>query len=244
MKKSSKLKIINIKKLSLFFATFLFTFSVQMQAQTCSGFGSVLRDSWQQVYTIAHPIGESALTLIPVVGQNQQAVDAISQVSANFHNFVFNGNRQSWATVGARELPVLKDQIKQFGTLRKAGVGGVRVFTTAPLFWDKVIIEIQKIEGRAETDVFICTWDMESGVKNNYVEYKFKSGKNTETKKFIITNVHGKSISVKLRNRSVTNKFKYAIKSKGFLNIAKQRTRGMSNSSTNTRARRTIRRNN
>ena len=245
MNNSTKFKIGNMKKVTLLFITVLLASNVQIEAQTCTGFGRVIKSTWEEMYTISNAIGRDALTTIPVAGQNQQAIDAISSASSRFHNFVFNQNGQSWATVGARKLPILKDQIKQYGTLRKAGVGGTRVFTTTGLLWDRVEIEIQKVEGRAETEVIICTWDMESGAKNNYTEYTFPSGNNTSTKKFTINNVHGKSISVKLRNRSVANKFKYAIKSKGFLNIAKQKARGRSNSTTtnSTSKARMIRRN-
>jgi hypothetical protein len=108
------------------------------------------------------------------------------------------------------------------------------------MFWDKVEIEIEKTDGRAETEIIICTWDMNSGAKNNYTEYTFPNGNNTSSKKFTITNVHGKSISVKLRNKSFSNTFKYAIKSKGFLNFSKQRARGNRNKILNASKKKTM----
>ena len=204
--------------------------SGQSFAQACGGFGQVLKTSWEELYKPSHAIGQKALKLIPFVGQDQQAIDAISDASVKFHNFVFNENRQSWATVGARELPVLNTETRQHGTLVKAGVGGVRTFTTAPVFWDKVDITIEKTDGRAETEIIICTWDMESGAKNNVEEYTFPNGNNTSTKKFTINNAWGKSISIKLRNKSVTNTFKYTIKSIATLDLNKQKKRGESNS--------------
>ncbi|UJH66113.1 hypothetical protein [Allomuricauda sp. SCSIO 65647] len=206
-----------------------FVFCLGTYAQTCMGFGSVIKQKWQQSYNVSHAIGGIALTLIPVVGQEPQATNAISQASAQFHDFVFNQNRQSWATVGARELPVLKTKTKQNGTLRKAGVGGVRVFTTSGMFWDRVEIEIEKKDGRAQTDIIVCTWDMASGAKNNYAEKTFPNGPGKGKRKFNILNVHGKSISIKLRNRSAVNTFKYSITSQGFLNHEKQRQRGLAN---------------
>ncbi len=218
---------VNVK--TVVFGVIMVLASSTANAATCTGFGKVLVDSWKAAYSVAHPIGEVALKLIPVVGQNQKAVDAISKVSEDFHDFVFNRNKQSWTTVGARRLPVLAEPIKQSGKLVKAGVGGVRTFTTAGMFWDKVEIEIEKLSGRAKTDVTICTWDMESGAKNEYAEYTFPNGKNTSKKKFTIKNAYGKSISIKLRNRSVANTFKYSIKSKGILDINKQKARGQKN---------------
>ena len=225
MKNSSSTSGLNMKIVAICVFMVLAN-SSHSYAQTCMGFGDVLKNTWKSVYSIAHPIGKQALTLIPVVGQNKMAVEAISQASAKFHNFVFNGNRQSWSTVGSRELPVLKEQIKQYGRLVKAGVGGVRVYTTAGLFWDRVDIEIEKLDGKAKTQVIICTWDMATGAKNNYTEYTFPSGKKRHKKKFVINNIHGKSISIKLRNRSVANTFKYSIKSRGFLDLKKQKARG------------------
>lgn len=237
MNNSTTLKMHKMKRLTLVLAITLFTFSNTTQAQTCTGFGSVIKSVWQEVYKVAHPIGKSALTLIPGIKKDGEIINAISNASASLHNAVFNGNDQSWTTIGKRSLPVSKEQIKQYGTLRKAIAGGVRVFATTGLLWDRVEIEIEKIDGKAETEVIICTWDMTSGAKNNYTEYTFPNGKNTSRKKFIIRNVHGKSISVKLRNRSVANKFKYAIKTKGFVNMAKQRARAAANSSTSLRKR-------
>ena len=200
---------------------------IQMNAQTCSSFGATLKTAWEEVYTIAHPIGEDALTLIPVVGENEDAIDAISDASARLHDFVFDENRQSWATIGIRDLPVLDERIKQYGTLVKAGIGGVRTFNTTGQLWDRVEIEIKKEDFKAETEVIICWWDLKSGAKNNYDEFTFPAGESTigMTKKWVIRNAHGKSISVKLRNRSAANRFKYSISTQGFLNINKQRNR-------------------
>lgn len=197
-------------------------------AQTCGGFGDILVTSWEALYEVAHPIGQDALTLIPVVGQNEDAVQAISDASEQFHDYVFNQNSQSWSTLGPRSLHVLDERIKQYGTLVKAGVGGVRTFNTTGLFWDWVEIEIKKEDYKAETEIIVCTWDMESGAKNNFEEYTFSSGKSSigTVKKFVIPNTYGKSISVKLKNNSFSDRFKYSISSQGFLDINKQKNRG------------------
>lgn len=198
-------------------------------AQTCSGFGEDLKKAWKEAYNLTHPIGKKVLTLIPILGKDKDAVNAISEASERFHDFIFNKNKQSWTTLGKRLLPVSKTTTKQYGNLVKAGVGGVRTFETPGLFWDRVEIEIEKLSGKAKTEIIICTWDMKTGAKNNYTEYTFPNGKKLSKKKFVIKEVHGKSISVKLRNKSATNKFKYAIKSKGILNINKQKARAKSN---------------
>ncbi|MBK9255408.1 MAG: hypothetical protein IPM42_07975 [Saprospiraceae bacterium] len=193
--------------------------------QACTGFGDIIKNVWQQVYNISHPIGEGALTLIPVVGQSQAAVDGISSLSESMHAEVFTNNSQSWATIGSRELPVISTETRQHGTLVKAAVGGVRTFVTAGMLWDDVEITIEKTDGRAETEIIVCTFDMNTGAKNNVEEYTFPNGNALSSKTFNVPNTHGKSISVKLRNKSVANTFAYTIKSKGFLNINKQTNR-------------------
>ena len=60
-------------------------------------------------------------------------------------------------------------------------------------------------------------------------EYTFPNGNDTRTKQFTINNTWGKSISIKLRNKSVTNTFKYTIKSLGILDLNKQTQRGQAN---------------
>ncbi|KQC30879.1 hypothetical protein [Flagellimonas eckloniae] len=204
------------------------TFAMNAQNMSCDGFGNFFVQSWEYAYNIAHPIGEQALTLIPVAGQDSDVTDAISDLSEDFHAFVFDENRQSWATVGAREIPVLKTITTQGGKLVRVGpVAGVRVFTTAPLLWDSVEIEIEKLKGGLETEIIICTFDLETGAKNNILpNYVFPNNKNLSSKKFTIRNTHGKSISVKLLGKETNfDVFKYSIKTQGFLNVNKQKNR-------------------
>lgn len=219
-KKSSALLIVA----SLVFAT-----TTHAQTNTCTGFGSFFKDRWEELYSVVHPIGEEALKLIPVVGQNQEAVQAISKASLEFHNFVFNENKQSWTTIGAREIPVLKDLTTQGGTIQRIGpVSGVRVFTTSPLLWDSAEISINKQDGRLKTEIIICTFDAETGAKNIVQNYTFSNGKSLGSKKFVIPNVYGKAISVKLLGQGTSlNKFQYRIQTKGILNIDKQRQRAL-----------------
>jgi len=227
----ANLKLAKMKKkiFMLVIAIACASFSHAQIPTTCEGFGTVLQTTWQSLYSVSHPIGQAALVYIPVVGQNQEAVDAISEASEDFHSFVFNENSQSWLTFGPRTIPVLKTRTTQYGTLRKIGVGGVRVFTTSGMLWDRVEITIEKRGGRAKTGVGICTENMVTGDKNHVDGHEFPNGNNTSSKTFTIKNVYGKSISVKLKNRSATNKFEYTIKTKGFLNIKKQKARAYKN---------------
>lgn len=195
-------------------------------AQTCSGFGPVLKTGWQHVYNAVHPIGKDMLKLIPVAGQNKEFTDAVSDSSEALHKFIFEDNRQSWTTVGARALFVPD---REHGNLAKMGVGGARTFTTAPLFYDEIDITIHKTDGKAKTTVAICTYDSNTGNKMNVREYTFENGKGSKKKTFTIKNVFGKSVSVFLKNRSVANTFKYTISSKGRSDSNKQKQRVQAN---------------
>jgi hypothetical protein len=70
----------------------IFTSYSISNAQTCKGFGDVIKTTWQTVYKIAHPIGEKALTLIPIIGQNQKARGLSNR---NKSNNSTNRNRSS-----------------------------------------------------------------------------------------------------------------------------------------------------
>ncbi len=213
----------------LCFAIVTLAMSTFSHAQTCTGFGPVLKTGWEHVYNAVHPVGKQMLTLIPVAGQNRDFTNAVSESSVALHKFIFEDNRQSWTTIGARSLFVPD---REHGNLAKMGVGGARTFTTAPLFYDELDITINKTDGKAKTTIAICTYDSKSGNKMNVKEYTFDNGKYTRKKTFTIKNVFGKSVSVFLKNRSVANTFKYTISTKGRSDTKKQKKRVQGNSNT------------
>lgn len=209
----------------------LYASAAQAQSNTCVGTGSFFVRFWEEAYNVNHEIGRLFLKFIPIVGQEQRATDAIENASVRFHNYVFKENRQSWTTIGPREIPVLSSLTTQGGTLQRVGpVAGVRTFSTAPLFWDRAEITIEKQSGGLKTEVVICTFDVESGAKNIVTNYLFPNGRGSQTKKFVVPNIHGKYITVKLAGRETNfDKFKYRIKTKGIVNMNKQRQRAIAN---------------
>ncbi len=209
--------------------------AIQAQSGVCKGGGNFIANQWEIAYKISHPIGEKALNLIPIVGQNQDAKDAISEASVEMHTFIFEGNTQSWATLGIRSIPVLDELTTQGGTLQRVGpVAGERTFVTGGMLWDRIEVGIEKLGGGLKTEVVICTWDMETGAKNNVENYVFPNGKELSSKKFLIPYIHGKSISIRLVGKeSNFDKFKYRITTRGILNMHKQRQRAAAEANKN-----------
>ena len=235
------MKTVNYLLSSILMMSFLS--AINAQSGVCIGGGDFIKEQWRTNFKAIHPIGEKALKFIPVVGQNAETTNVISESSEELHHFIFDGNTQSWATIGQRTIPVLGEQTTQMGTLQKvAGVAGTRTFITGGMLWDRVEIEIEKLSGGLKTEVIICTWDMDSGAKNNVENYMFPNSQDVSSKKFVITNVYGKSISIRLAGKEANfDKFHYKIKTRGIVNINKQRQRAQEYTGTSkTRIQKTI----
>lgn len=185
------------------------------QSRTCSGFGAPLMEGWKKLYKTTHKIGAKALKLTPLPNEVTQFIE---DASVDMHDFVFNKNKQSWTTLGPRDLFIPDSEP---GKLAKVGVGGRRQFVTAPSLYDEVDITVVKSGGKAKTDVTICTYDAKTGNKMHIQTYTFKKGKGNETWRKTIKNAYGKSISVFLKNKSVANNFHYEVKTKGRVDMSK-----------------------
>jgi hypothetical protein len=83
-------------------------------------------------------------------------------------------------------------------------------FVTNPSFNNRVVVTINKVDGRAETGVAICTHTRD-GVTNTVATYIFPNNNNGQTKTFTINSAKGKIISIAMKNNSVTNRFQYNI---------------------------------
>ncbi len=81
---------------------------------------------------------------------------------------------------------------------------------TVPCNQNKITININKIKGRAKTDLCICVHEA-NGTMTSKVNFQFPISKTTLDKSWTISNVKGKIISVVLKNHSTTKKFKYKI---------------------------------
>lgn len=127
---------------------------------------------------------------------------AVTQLR-NHWNWIVNN---SPATVGPRRLEM--DGGFETGNI----VGQTKsTFVTPPSFNDRVVITINKIDGKAETGIAICTHD-QSGVSNTATTYLFPNDNDPKTKTFVVTNAKAKIISIAMKNNSVGNKFQYRIK--------------------------------
>jgi len=103
--------------------------------------------------------------------------------------------------------------------LDNSKVGGVVVGPTKRTFispmseHNKLEISLEKVSGKAKTDIFICVHDLQGGSKQ-VKEYRFENGKTKKTKKFTINNVKGKLISVVVKGKSAGNTFGYKLRAK------------------------------
>lgn len=123
----------------------------------------------------------------------------------NHWNWIVNN---SGATVGPRRLEI--DGGNETGNI----LGQTKsTFVTPPSFENKVVITINKYDGRAETGVTICTHGRD-GVTTTVTSYVFPNDNNGKVKTFTVNNAKGKIISVAMKNNSVGNKFSYRINAK------------------------------
>lgn len=134
------------------------------------------------------------ITLIPFKNE-------VVALRDNWNWIVSNGN----ATVGPRRLEI--DGENETGTI----LGKTKsTFVTPPSFNNKVIITINKYDGKAETGVTICTHSSDGSTETE-TSYVFPNENDSRVKTFTINNVKGKIISVAMKNNSIANKFQYRI---------------------------------
>lgn len=114
------------------------------------------------------------------------------------------GNTFSYRLVctGKQECP--SDLENTSGTVYAAGP---KTFTLRP-DCDRLVIEVEKTGGRAETQVNVYV----DNVFKQKKKMEFDNGLNTKTERRTIFNAAGKTVKVEIVNQSVANTFKYKFK--------------------------------
>ncbi len=184
-----------MKKLIILTAVALFTFSFQIEAQTCNQGERLARKTWQK-WTQNKP----PTFLVP--GIYYMFKHDVSVLKNAWSWIAQNGGKK----IGPRLLEI--DEGTQSGTIMEQTK---RTFVTAPSFYDQVKITVNKFDGKAETGVRICVQGKD-GITSEKVFYTFQRGKNGKKKTFTLDGVRGKVIIIAIKNKSVGNKFKYRIK--------------------------------
>jgi len=181
-----------MKKIIVTFAIALLAGTGSINAQACSD-GAKLSSRVASVLKNYQPVIEN----IPYVKQ-------IAQIKKHWQTIAGNSS----AKMGPRQMPL--DNSKVTGVV----VGPTqRTFISPPSKHSKLEIKLDKVSGKAKTDLFICVHPVK-GSSKQLKEYRFENGKGNKTKKFTINDVKGKMISVVIKGKSVGNTFGYQLRVK------------------------------
>ncbi len=117
---------------------------------------------------------------------------------------VLNGQgNNNWTTVGPRSLAL---DSSERGTV----LGGMpRTFLMPPTDKGTIRVELDKVGGRAETDITICSHGRNDRAAAG--SHTFPNTRDVISHSFVIADATDKVISIVIRNRSVANKFEYII---------------------------------
>lgn len=179
------------------------------EAACGSSAATVAGDVWEQFHDEALMLGCAAGSVLASVDFDD-CYGTLSFYTDIFDAMVSWWNdmaNNSWATIGPRQLQwsgIMN------GTLQ---LGGGRVFcSAAPSNKDTVEISIEKLDGRAETEVEICKMRKDGSSLTTHT-FTFANGLDNvgTVKTRTVTGAKDDVICVHLNNKSVTNSFQYSI---------------------------------
>jgi hypothetical protein len=179
-----------MKKIIVLIGIVFMSFSFQAEAQNCNQGKKLAQKTWAKFGP-----WKPNFTLTSFTGSVRKVKRYWNWIVSNSPN-----------TIGPRLLEI--DGGNESGTI----VGQTKsTFVTPPSFNNRVIITINKYDGRAETAIVICSHGRD-GVTQELKRYTFPNDRNGKVKRIILNGVKGKVISVSMKNKSVANKFKFRIK--------------------------------
>ncbi|MFC7358508.1 hypothetical protein ACFQO1_12475 [Jejudonia soesokkakensis] len=126
---------------------------------------------------------------------------AANEIKKNWNTIA---GRNGSLTIGPRPLDTSRETGTVYGQTK-------RTFIVTPRDTKDVEIKLNKIDGKAETIVYI------SEISRNYSSdklletYVFRNSSRPENKTFLLKNVTGQTLVVEIKNKSVGNKFQYQI---------------------------------
>ncbi|MAU15991.1 MAG: hypothetical protein CMH46_10695 [Muricauda sp.] len=181
-----------MKRTIIFCAIAFLACTIDVDAQNCNQGKKLAEKTWEKWGP-----WKPNITLIPFKNE-------VKKIKGYWNWIANNGG----ATIGPRFLEV-------DGGNENGNIAGQtkRTFVTPPSFNNTMTITINKYGGRAETGVVICSHGR-NGVTRQLKSYTFPNSRNGSVKKFTLSGVKGKIISVAMKNRSIGNKFKYKINAK------------------------------
>ncbi|MDC0673416.1 hypothetical protein [Nannocystis radixulma] len=181
----------------------------QAEAACGSSAATVAADVWEEFHDEALMLG-CAVGAVLANADFDDCYGSVSFYSDIFTNMISWWNdmaNNSWATIGPRQLQwtgVMN------GTLQ---LGGGRVFcSAAPSDKETVDITIEKLDGRAETEVEICKM-RKDGTSVTTHTFTFANGTDNigAVKTRTVTSAKDDVICVHLDNKSATNSFQYSL---------------------------------
>ena len=118
--------------------------------------------------------------------------------------------KYAWAKIGPRRIEVGKME-----SGRIVSTGSRLFITPAPLNVDKVTVEIQEIDGKGKTGVFVCKVNNKNrAIKEQ--EWTFndtskKKDNQREKRKITLTGVRGHLLKINFDGKSASNTFQYKV---------------------------------
>jgi len=134
-------------------------------------------------------------------------------VMPKFHELI-GKLRTVWNEAAGNSSAKIYNRAIYFNTKVKGTVIGStqRTFVSEDTESNKVKIILEKLKGKAETEVCISVFNKEEGRTEQRKYYTFENGNYTKTKTFILNNVSDSYIIINIKGNSTLNSFKYEIK--------------------------------
>lgn len=180
-------------RLILSCVTFCLAHITITNAQNCGRSNDKIRNEFMQFYEGQIP-----------ANNDYEPINAIIKWFKKNWNKDVNGSQK----IGARALYFEKEAK---GVVTSATQ---RLFISEITEKNKVKIALEKISGKAETEVCITTLNLETFELEERKLYTFKKGNNTEVKMFTLNNVLNCHIILNINGNSSLNSFKYRIVAK------------------------------
>lgn len=185
-----------------------FSFHTEMQAQGCKSATVVVKDIFNNYGKVLTKFG-CTLAVPAACLADTKIYSSMTKEMIEYWNDQ-SGTTQ-WATIGPRLLEYNK---AEKGTL--VSTGGRMFITAIPSNKDELTVDIQELDGRAETSVVVCKVDKDGTyfplATKWFNDTNDRQDKADEQRNFKIEGVKGYLISVHFDAKSVANKFQYTLK--------------------------------
>jgi hypothetical protein len=182
----------------------------EAHAGGCESGAKITADIWKEHDATLKALGCTVVTIASEgsVPPNVclDAADKVAKVATQMIEFWNVAAGNSWAKIGPRRLDL---GTKLNGTL--VSTGGRMFITATPLDKDTLDLDLEKIDGKAKTEVTVCK--EYRGKMTTVWTFMIDNGNDNVGKKWTkhLTGVKGHNIVFNLDAKSVANTFKYEL---------------------------------